>query len=81
MNLRFEFLGVLQRLAGADSLQLEVPPGSTLADALERLSAARPELRAELDRCAVAQGENLMHRTDLLKADAVLALLPPVAGG
>ncbi|HVT34755.1 MAG TPA: MoaD/ThiS family protein [Nevskiaceae bacterium] len=80
MNVTFELLGVLQRLCGSERIQLQVH-AATVADALEQLALARPDLRGELERCAIASGDAIVRRRDALSPGAVLALLPPVAGG
>ena len=81
MQIRFEMLGVLQRLAGADSIALDAAQSMTVAEALEKLALRRPELRAELERCAVARGDAIVTRRDAVAPGTTLALLPPVAGG
>ncbi|MFT4047633.1 MAG: MoaD/ThiS family protein [Solimonas sp.] len=77
----FEFHGQLLRLAGAAELALPLAAPATLADALERLSATRPELAAALVRCACAIGDRLVLRREPLRGGERIALLPPVAGG
>jgi sulfur-carrier protein len=81
MNIRFEMLGVLQRLAGAEIVALDLQRSVTIADALEELALHRPELREELARCAVASGDAIVLRRECVTPGATLALLPPVAGG
>jgi molybdopterin converting factor small subunit len=81
VTLRFEMLGVLRRLAGAERVELEVDGIATIGDAIEALATKRPELRAELARCAVAIGDAIVLRRDPVSSGATLALLPPVAGG
>ncbi|HZP11460.1 MAG TPA: MoaD/ThiS family protein [Nevskiaceae bacterium] len=81
MNIRFEFFGVMQRLAGGAALEVELKRSVTIADALDELAALRPELRLELTRCAVASGDAIVLRRDGIADGSTLALLPPVAGG
>ena len=81
MKLHFELLGVLQRLAGAEGFVMEAHGPLSVEQALERLAARLPAIAPELQRCAVARGDALIKRRDLIEADATLALLPPVAGG
>lgn len=81
MNIQFEMFGMLRRLAGSESISLDGGEGITVAEALILLAQARPELRAELDRCAVASGDTLIARRDVVAPGSTLALLPPVAGG
>jgi molybdopterin synthase sulfur carrier subunit len=80
-TITFEFHGQLLRLAGASELALPLAVPATLADALEQLAAARPELASALARCACAIGDRLVLRKETLHGGERIALLPPVAGG
>jgi molybdopterin synthase catalytic subunit len=81
VTIRFEAFGVLRRLAGAERIEIDLDGAATIGDAIEALASRRPELRAELARCAVAVGDAIVLRRDRLPSNATLALLPPVAGG
>jgi molybdopterin converting factor small subunit len=61
-------------------LQLDVPEGATVAEALARLSGDA-ELKALVDRCACAEGDCLVPRGQILSDGMTLALIPPVSGG
>ena len=77
-----EFYGVLQQLAGARSLQVEVPDEApTVEQVLERLRGEVPALSDHLPRVACAQGEHLVRRADRVDPARPLVLLPPVSGG
>ncbi len=81
MNIRFELFGLLQRLAGGAAIDIVLKRSFTVADALDELGALHPELRSELARCAVANGDAIVLRRERIAAGMTLALLPPVAGG
>ncbi len=81
MNVTIEFHGVLERLAGATSMSLEVADSALVADALEALTQQAPNLAETVERSACAIGSSLVARSDSLIHGARLALLPPVAGG
>lgn len=82
MQITFEFFGVLERLAGAPALELELPPKSaTVGDALSVLAQCLPELAQHLPCAACAANDRLVLRRDALVPGLRLALLPPVAGG
>lgn len=82
MQITFEFFGVLERLAGAGARILILDDhAATVGDALERLAAESPGLRAQLERSACAVGDRLVLRAEPLRSDLRVALLPPVAGG
>jgi len=80
-TITFELHGQLARLAGATELQLPLAASATLAEALDQLAAARPELASALGRCACAIGDRLVLRREPLAGGERIALLPPVAGG
>ena len=80
-TITFEFHGQLLRLAGAAELALPLVAPASLADALDALAAARPELAPALGRCACAIGDRLVLRREPLRGGERIALLPPVAGG
>lgn len=81
MKASIEFHGVLRRLAGADSIQIELPDAATAADALDKVSNISAELSQRLECCACAVGDELISRTTVLEDGATLVLIPPVSGG
>jgi molybdopterin converting factor subunit 1 len=68
-------------LAGAPTLEVEVPAGATVADLRRILTSACPALASLLPRCAVAVGDDFAADDLPLGASAPIALLPPVSGG
>ena len=67
---------------GSAETEHDLPDGSTVADLVERLTAAHPGLEALWPRLAVAiDGEVAGDRTATLHDGAEVALLPPVSGG
>ncbi len=67
---------------GRAETEHDLPDGSTVADLVERLTAAYPGLEPLWPRLAVAvDGEVAGDRTALLHDGAEVALLPPVSGG
>lgn len=81
MKTLVEFHGVLRRLAGADSMQIELPDAATAADALEKVSSLSADLAQRLECCACAIGDELIPRTAVLEEGVTLVLIPPVSGG
>lgn len=81
MKTLVEFHGVLRRLAGADSLQIELPEPATAADALSKIAELSAELAARLESCACAVGDELVSRSTILEDGSTLVLIPPVSGG
>jgi molybdopterin converting factor subunit 1 len=68
-------------LAGADSLQLTLPAGTTVGELRRRLAAERPALAALLERCALAVEDEFVAGTVILRDKNEVAVLPPVSGG
>ena len=67
---------------GSAETEHELPDGSTIADLIERLTAAYPDLALLWPRLAVAvDGEVAADRAAPLHDGAEVALLPPVSGG
>lgn len=81
MQLTFEFYGILEQLAGTTEYTLEIDTPLALADALALLTTSKPDIARQLERCACAISDSIVHRDTLISQDVVVALLPPVAGG
>jgi molybdopterin synthase catalytic subunit len=82
MNVRVRLFAILRERAGSDSIELDLPEGATVADALERL-AASPPLAGTLERLPVRMAVNRSYAppdTPLGPGDE-LALIPPISGG
>lgn len=73
---------VLRERAGADTVELELPRGATVADALRSLSQL-DALRELLSRLPVAMAVNRDYADPLtvLRRGDELALIPPLSGG
>ncbi len=69
------FAGLRER-AGTDGLELELPPGARVAEALERLR----DLAGEVPVVMAVNHEYAEPQTELRAGDE-LALIPPVSGG
>jgi molybdopterin converting factor subunit 1 len=81
MNVRVRLFARARDLAGADTLTLDLPPGSTAADLRRRLAAACPRLAPLLERSALAVDNEFAGDAQVLSAGSEIALLPPVSGG
>ncbi|MCI0434693.1 MAG: MoaD/ThiS family protein [Gemmatimonadetes bacterium] len=81
MRIRLLFFALYRDLSGTDALEIDVPTGSTAAQAVERARRAGtgfsrlPPNPAIAVNLAVASSDTVLHEGD------ELALLPPVAGG
>lgn len=68
-------------LAAADKLEVDVPPGATVAELRRQIAEHYPALAGLLARSALAVNEEFAADEQTLPADAEVALLPPVSGG
>jgi molybdopterin converting factor subunit 1 len=68
-------------LAGCDSLRLELPAGSTVADLASSLVARLPALATLLPKCRIAVNHEFANPGQVLNLGDELAVIPPVSGG
>jgi len=82
MMVHIRLFAQLRERAGAEGIDIALPDGATVADALRELGA-RPPLGDLLARLPVRMAVNreLVDGHTELRADDELALLPPVSGG
>lgn len=82
MRISVRLFAILRERAGADSVELELPEGATVAEALQALRE-QADLGESLGRMGVAMAVNREYagpETELAPGDE-LALVPPVSGG
>jgi molybdopterin converting factor subunit 1 len=76
MVVRVRLFAALRERAGSDELELELPDGALVADALERMGGLTGDLRA-----VMAVNHEYANAGTALHAGDELALIPPVSGG
>jgi molybdopterin converting factor small subunit len=81
MRIRCVFFALYRDLAGADELELELPPGGTAGDAVTLLRARGGGAARIPEQPVVAINEVYASLGTPLAEGDELALLPPVAGG
>ncbi|MES2488833.1 MAG: MoaD/ThiS family protein [Pseudomonadota bacterium] len=81
MQITVELNGVLCRLAGVQSLTVELGNSATVADAMALVEERIPNAADRLEITAIAIGDSLVHRNTPLMGDETLVLIPPVSGG
>jgi len=81
MNVTVLLFAQARERAGAANLELTLPAGSCVADALAAIRRAHPTLDPLWPHLAVALDGRLTAHDTLLVDGAELALLPPVSGG
>jgi molybdopterin synthase catalytic subunit len=82
VRISVRLFAILRERAGRSTFELELPDGSTVGDALDRLRE-EPGLREPLERIRIAVAVNREYATtlDALSSGDELALVPPVSGG
>jgi MoaE-MoaD fusion protein len=82
MVVEVRLFAILRERAGCESLELSLPQGASVADALRRLAELEP-LSEALSRMSVAMAVNRDYAAPgtILRAGDELALIPPLSGG
>ena len=86
MKIRIALYGALREADASGHLELDVPPGSSIAELRELLVAHlaehAPTVPARLvRRSAFASAEEILHNHRTVPEGVELAVLPPVSGG
>jgi MoaE-MoaD fusion protein len=82
MNVHVRLFAILRERAGRDAVEVELPDGATVADALREL-ARLPGLEEPIERMPVRMAVNREYADagTRLAAEDELALIPPISGG
>ncbi len=81
MRVRVLLFARLRELSGDDSIEMEVPEGTTLGELWGRLQEKVPALRAFPHPPLMARDLEYAGPGTLLTGDEEIAFLPPVSGG
>lgn len=86
MKTRIALYGALRDADASGHVELDVPPGSSIAELRELLAAHlaehAPAISANLvRRSAFASAEEILHNHRAVPEGVELAILPPVSGG
>lgn len=81
MRLTVLLFAQLADAVGARSIQIDLPDGATVAQAIDALAASHSSIAVMRDRIAVAVDERYVPPTTGLSQGQVMALIPPVSGG
>jgi molybdopterin converting factor subunit 1 len=79
--IRVRFFAILKDKAGRESVELDLSPGATVAEAMTLLADSESELVAWLPKVAPAVNREYVSRDRVLNDGDELALIPPVSGG
>lgn len=81
MHIKVLFFATLRDKSGARSAELEMPPGSTIADLKTRLVADFPNLGGLMEHCLASINHEYRFDESEIQTDAEVAFFPPVSGG
>jgi molybdopterin converting factor subunit 1 len=81
MRIEVLYFAILRERIRSDGETLELPPGSTVGEAVRAIAARHPELGALLPQVQTAVNLSVVPAAQPLSDGDQLALLPPVAGG
>lgn len=70
-----------RELAGTDTLDVNIPAGATVAELRRRMAGTCPALAGLLKHSALAVNDEYADDSQVLPAEAEVAMLPPVSGG
>lgn len=81
MKVRVLFFGPARDFAPKDGVELDIPEGASVKDALQKLVEKFPTLKDPLARWRIAVNAEYADLTTALKDGDEMALIPPVSGG
>lgn len=81
MNVKVLLFAQARQIAGADSIDVEVEFGCTVAELKALLVAECPDLESLLSRSSIALDQKYAVDSDVVPEGAEAAMIPPVSGG
>ncbi|MEP3479489.1 MAG: MoaD/ThiS family protein [Fuerstiella sp.] len=81
MNIQVLLFAQAKQLVGRDSLEVEIPDQGTVADLLNHVVQAAPELQPMQTNLLVAVNNQFANRQQVIHPSDTVACFPPVSGG
>jgi molybdopterin converting factor small subunit len=81
MKIRVQFYAQLRDLVDEPEMDIDLPPGSTARDLLEKIYTLKPSLRRHDKTILIGAGVEFVDRGYELKSGEEIAIMPPVQGG
>jgi MoaD family protein len=81
MKVRVQFYAQLRDLAGEQEMDVDLPPGSTVRDLLQKIYTLKPPFRGHDKTILIGAGVEFVDRDYELKSGQEIAIMPPVQGG
>lgn len=80
-GVRVLFFARIRDLAAADSTEVDLTAGDTVAHLRRSLASKHPAIAELLPRCAIAMNGEYADDDESIPVNAELAVIPPVSGG
>jgi molybdopterin converting factor subunit 1 len=80
-HVRILYFGPARERTGRDEEDIEVKPGTTVADIREDVRERFPDMSEFIDACRIAVDMEYVPDEHPVRSGSELALIPPVAGG
>ena len=80
-EVKVKLFAILQDRFGSDSITVDVGPGLTAAELLDRVREEYPDHARQLAVCRVAVNRRFAVGMEKVGPDDEVALIPPVSGG
>ena len=81
ITVTLRLFAVYRERVGGDCIEVTLPSGATVEDALRRLAESHPVTAPLLATTMVAVNQSYVERSEPLRAGDEVALIPPVSGG
>ena len=81
MKVSIRLFAVARQLAGRETIELEVSPGTTIGQLRDRLAAEIPDLAPMLPHVLFAVGTQYAGDDEAIADGSQIACIPPVSGG
>ena len=81
MIIDVKLFALAKDLVGASSVQVEIPPGATIADLRSVLREQHPALERLIDQVLFAADTEYATDDLVIDEDVEIACIPPVSGG
>lgn len=81
MHVRLRLFAIAAQLAGADTVELQINDGASIADLRRALADSCPGLRPLIPQFLFAVDSQYATDATVIPATAEIACIPPVSGG
>ena len=81
MNVVVLLFAQARQIAAADKIEVELADDATVADLKQAIAQEYPDLAGLLSRSNIAIDQQYATDSDVIPADAEIAMIPPVSGG